>query len=143
VIIANESSAKQLSGAEVLKNWEQRTVAGIKIEAIPAYNTTEGRDLFHPKGRDNGYILSFGTEKVYIAGDTEDIPEMKSLKDITIAFLPMNQPYTMTPEQVAEAARAFRPKVLYPYHYSDTDPERLKVLLKNELDIEVRIREMR
>jgi L-ascorbate metabolism protein UlaG (beta-lactamase superfamily) len=143
VIIANESSAKQLSGAEVLKNWEQRTVAGIKIEAIPAYNTTEGCDRFHPKGRDNGYILSFGTEKVYIAGDTEDIPEIKSLKDITIAFLPMNQPYTMTPEQVAEAARAFRPKVSYPYHYSDTDPERLKVLLKNEPDIEVRIRDMR
>jgi L-ascorbate metabolism protein UlaG (beta-lactamase superfamily) len=143
MIIANESSAKRLSGAEIMKNGEQKTAGGIKIEAIPAYNTTAGREHFHPKGRDNGYILSFGSERLYIAGDTEDTPEMKALKNISIAFLPMNQPYTMTPEQVADAAKTFRPKVLYPYHYGDTDPERLKVLLKNEPDIEVRIRDMR
>jgi len=143
MIIANESSAKRLSGAEIMKNGEQKTAGGIKIEAIPAYNTTAGREHFHPKGRDNGYILSFGSERLYIAGDTEDTPEMKALKNISIAFLPMNQPYTMTSEQVADAAKTFRPKVLYPYHYGDTDPERLKVLLKNEPDIEVRIRDMR
>lgn len=83
------------------------------------------------------------TKRVYIAGDTEDTPEMKTLKDIAIAFLPMNQPYTMTPEQVATAARAFRPKILYPYHFGDTDTGKLAALLKNVPEIEVRIRDMR
>jgi len=79
---------------------------------------------------------------VYVAGDTENIPEMSDLKDIDVAFLPMNRPYTMTPEMVAEAARRFRPKILYPYHYGDTDTGKLVELLKDEEDIEVRIRKM-
>ncbi len=143
VIMANEASAKKLPGAQVLRNGEQKTAGGIKIEAVPAYNTTPGRDRFHPKGRDNGYILNLGTERVYIAGDTEDTPEMKALKDITIAFLPMNQPYTMTPEQVAEAVRAFRPKILYPYHFGDTDTGMLTALLKDVPNIDLRIRDLR
>jgi L-ascorbate metabolism protein UlaG (beta-lactamase superfamily) len=97
---------------------------------------------FHSKGVGNGYVITFGDKRVYVAGDTENTPEMKALKDIDIAFLPMNLPYTMTPEMVADAAKAFRPKILYPYHYGDTDPSRLVDLLKDARDIQVRIRNM-
>ena len=92
----------------------------ISIEAVPAYNTTPGREQFHPKGRDNGYILTLDGLRIYIAGDTEDIPEMADLKDIDIAFLPCNQPYTMTIDQCVKAAKIIKPKVLFPYHYNDT-----------------------
>jgi L-ascorbate metabolism protein UlaG (beta-lactamase superfamily) len=98
---------------------------------------------FHPKGEGNGYIINFGEIRVYVAGDTENIPEMKELKNIDIAFLPMNLPYTMTPEMVADAAKAFGPKILYPYHYGQTDPNILVNLLKDSENIEVRIRKMR
>jgi L-ascorbate metabolism protein UlaG (beta-lactamase superfamily) len=91
----------------------------------------------------NGYLLDFGDTRLYVAGDTENIPEMAALKDVDIAFLPMNLPYTMTPEMVADAARSFRPRILYPYHYGDTDPQRLVELLRDRPDIEVRIRPMR
>jgi L-ascorbate metabolism protein UlaG (beta-lactamase superfamily) len=113
---------------------------GISIAAVPAYNTTPGHLQFHPKGRDNGYVLDLGGFRVYIAGDTEDIPEMASLSGIDVAFLPCNQPYTMTPEQAASAARAFTPKVLFPYHYGTTDIQRLAELLKGS-NIDVRIRD--
>ena len=92
----------------------------VKIEAVPAYNTTKGREKFHPQGRDNGYILTLDGLRIYIAGDTEPIPEMKQLGDIDIAFLPCNQPYTMTIDQLVEAANTIKPKVLFPYHYSET-----------------------
>jgi L-ascorbate metabolism protein UlaG (beta-lactamase superfamily) len=141
-VIANEGAARQVEGATVMKNGETREVRGVRIEAVAAYNTTAGRDRFHPRGRDNGYVLALGGRRVYIAGDTEDTPEMRALKGIDIAFLPMNQPYTMTPEQVAAAARAFRPKVLYPYHFGDTDTGRLSALFQGEKGIEVRIRRM-
>jgi L-ascorbate metabolism protein UlaG (beta-lactamase superfamily) len=107
------------------------------VEAVPAYNTTPGREKFHPKGNGNGYVLTLDGFRVYIAGDTEDIPEMTALKDIDLAFLPVNQPYTMTPDQCVRAAQAFSPKVLIPYHFGETDlsslPGRLpgmKVLLR-------------
>ena len=129
--------------AQILHNGEDTTIAGVKIEAVPAYNTTSGRSRFHPKDRDNGYILNLGNERVYIAGDTEDTPEMKDLKNITIAFLPMNQPYTMIPEQVAAAAMAFRPKILYPYHFGNSDTDALTALLEKEKDIDVRIRDLK
>jgi L-ascorbate metabolism protein UlaG (beta-lactamase superfamily) len=87
-------------------------------------------------------VLTFGDTRVYVAGDTENVPEMKPLKNIAVAFLPMNLPYTMTPEMVADAARAFRPRILYPYHFGKTDPTRLVALLKNEKGIEVRVRKM-
>lgn len=109
-------------------------------EAVPAYNTTPGRDKFHPKGRDNGYILTVGGTRIYIAGDTEDIPEMKQIKNIDIAFLPVNQPYTMTPEQAIQSAKTIQPHILYPYHYGDTNINEVKDGLKNEKEIEVRIR---
>jgi L-ascorbate metabolism protein UlaG (beta-lactamase superfamily) len=88
-------------------------------------------------------VLTIGDKRVYIAGDTENTPEMKAVKNIDVAFLPMNLPYTMTPEMVADAAQAFRPKVLYPYHYGDTDTSRVVALLKDDKDVEVRIRKMR
>lgn len=112
----------------------------IKLEAVPAYNTTPGRDKFHPKGRDNGYILTVGDTRIYIAGDTEDIPEMKQIKNIDIAFLPVNQPYTMIPEQAIQSAKIIQPHILYPYHYGDTNINEVKDGLKNEKEIEVRIR---
>jgi L-ascorbate metabolism protein UlaG (beta-lactamase superfamily) len=128
--------------ATTLANGEKTEAAGIEIQAVPAYNTTAGRQKFHPKGRDNGYVLSVGGKRIYIAGDTEGTPEMRALKDIDVAFLPMNLPYTMTPEMVADAARAFRPKVLYPYHFSGTDPGLLTALLADEKGIDVRVRRL-
>jgi L-ascorbate metabolism protein UlaG (beta-lactamase superfamily) len=88
-------------------------------------------------------VITLGDKRVYVAGDTENIPEMKKLKDIDIAFLPMNLPYTMTPEMVADAAKAFKPKILYPYHYGRTDPEKLVNLLKDSKDTKVHIRKLR
>jgi L-ascorbate metabolism protein UlaG (beta-lactamase superfamily) len=98
---------------------------------------------YHPKGEGNGYVLSFGGTRLYLAGDTENTPEMKALEGIDVAFLPMNLPYTMTPEMVADGARAFRPGVLYPYHYGETDPQELVKLLADEEGIEVRVRDLR
>ncbi len=141
VIVANPAAAEKLRGAVALRNGESHTVGSVKVEAVPAYNTSPGRDRFHPKGRDNGYLLTIAGKRLYIAGDTEDTPEMKALKDIDIAFLPMNQPYTMTPEQVAKAARAFKPRLLYPYHTGDTDTARLAALLEGK-GVEVRIRKL-
>ncbi len=139
VVVAN-AAAKSLPNATVMANGEVRTVAGFKIEAVPAYNLEKA---FHPKEHGNGYIITFGDKRVYVAGDTENTPEMKSLQGIDIAFLPMNLPYTMTPEMVADAAKAFRPKVLYPYHFGNTDTSILVNLLKDEKSIEVRIRDMK
>ncbi len=145
-IVLTKICAERVSGGLVMKNGDVRTVDGLKIEAVPAYNIVHKRPdgtPFHPKGHGNGYVVTFGKRRVYIAGDTENIPEMKDLKKIDIAFLPMNLPYTMTPEMVADAARTFEPKVLYPYHYGQTDPNELVTLLADEEDIEVRIRKMR
>ncbi|HEY9550652.1 MAG TPA: MBL fold metallo-hydrolase, partial [Prevotella sp.] len=140
VVVANPNSAKQLAGAKVMRNGDKLQLAeDMEIEAVPAYNITAGHTQFHPKGRDNGYILTLDGLRIYIAGDTEDIEEMRDLKDIDIAFLPTNQPYTMTPEQTARAARMFRPRVLFPYHYSDTRIEEVRELLKGS-GIDVRIR---
>jgi L-ascorbate metabolism protein UlaG (beta-lactamase superfamily) len=132
-------------GARVLKNGDRCESSGVVIEAVPAYNLVnlrpDGRP-FHPRGEGNGYVLGFPGLRVYIAGDTENIPEMKEMKDIAVAFLPMNLPYTMTPEMTAQAARTLRPRILYPYHFSDTDPQRLIDLLRDEPAIEVRVRKM-
>ena len=143
--IGSKACAPRLPNAIILANGETRTVLGLAVEAVPAYNIAHKRpdgSPFHPKGAGNGYVITFGDKRVYIAGDTEDTPEMRSLKGIDIAFLPMNLPYTMSPEQVADAARAFRPKVLYPYHFGDTDTSRLVKLLQGEKGIEVRIRKL-
>jgi L-ascorbate metabolism protein UlaG (beta-lactamase superfamily) len=128
---------------QVIANHETTTWNKLLIEAVPAYNIVHKRDngeQFHPKGRGNGYILNFGNKRVYVAGDTEDIPEMKAIKNIDISFLPMNLPYTMTPEMTANAARLFNPAILYPYHYGDTDTNILVELMKDNSQTEVRIR---
>jgi L-ascorbate metabolism protein UlaG (beta-lactamase superfamily) len=145
VIVAAKCGGK-VSGAIVLRNGDSRAVKEIRVEAIPAYNVAHMRapgSPFHPRGDGNGYVLTLGTRKVYVAGDTENTREMKALRGIDIAFLPMNLPYTMTPEMVADGVRAFRPKVLYPYHFGDTDTEKIRTLLAAEKDIEVRIRPMK
>ncbi|HDR89519.1 MAG TPA: MBL fold metallo-hydrolase [Bacteroidetes bacterium] len=139
VTVLTSQCFEQLGFGQVMANGDGETMFGIKIEAVPAYNLESS---YHPKGVGNGYVLYFGDKKVYVAGDTENIPEMSDLKDIDVAFLPMNRPYTMTPEMVAEAARRFRPEILYPYHYGNTDTGKLVELLKNEKDIEVRVRKM-
>lgn len=142
VLIANEASRKKLGKGKAMHNGDTDTsMPYLTLEAVPAYNTTPGREKYHPRHRDNGYILTLGGTRIYIAGDTEDIPEMKNLKDINIAFLPVNQPYTMTVPQAERAARMFNPKVLYPYHYSDTPIDALQDALKDS-EIDVRIREM-
>lgn len=141
IVIANPESAEKVgTTAQVMRNGNSQTWQGVRIEAVPAYNITEGRDKFHPKGRDNGYVFDFDGFRVYIGGDLEDIPELSYLKAIDVAFLPVNQPYTMTPEQAARAARVIKPKVLYPYHYSQTPvAETLPALLEGS-GIELRIR---
>ena len=145
VVVCTEACKQQVQGGIVMHNGDKQTLAGIPVEAVPAYNMVHKRpsgDPFHPKGSGNGYILTIGGKRIYIAGDTENIPEMKSLKDIDIAFLPMNLPYTMTPEMVADAAKAFHPRILYPYHYGDTNLAILGELLAQEKAIEIRIRKM-
>jgi L-ascorbate metabolism protein UlaG (beta-lactamase superfamily) len=129
-----------------MKNGDVQVIAGVTVAAVPAYNLVHKRDTgqaFHPKGEGNGYIITLGDTRLYIAGDTENTPEMKSLRDIDYAFLPMNLPYTMTPEMVADAASTFKPKVLYPYHYGETDPARIVALLNDTPEVEVRIRSMK
>ncbi len=138
-------NSENLPGPRIMHNGDTLTVNGIHIEAVPAYNIVHMRSAgnpFHPKGEGNGYIMTFGDKRVYIAGDTENIPEMKTLDKIDIAFLPMNLPYTMTPEMVADAAQKFNPKILYPYHFGDTDTQKIVQLLKHP-GIEVRIRKMK
>ena len=139
-IITNQRCADNLGYGTVMANGDHLQLAdSFVVEAVPAYNSSEGHLDFHPKGRDNGYILTLDGLKIYIAGDTEDIPEMAEIKDIDIAFLPCNQPYTMTVEQLVNAARMIKPKVLFPYHYSQTDVSGIPSLLEAE-GIEVRIR---
>lgn len=145
-VVLTEICAERVMDGIVMKNGDIVEVEGIQIEAVPAYNLVHKREngkFFHPKGEGNGYVLTFGDTRIYIAGDTENTPEMKALKDIDYAFLPMNLPYTMTPEMVADAAMAFRPRVLYPYHYGETDIAEIESLLKDEKDIEVRLRNMK
>jgi L-ascorbate metabolism protein UlaG (beta-lactamase superfamily) len=145
-IICTQTCAEKLESATVMKNGDTQTLKGISIHAVPAYNLVHKRDNgdpFHPKGQGNGYVLTFSDKEVYVAGDTENIPEMKDLKNIDIAFLPMNLPYTMTPEMVADAVKMFHPKILYPYHYGDTNINELLELLKDAKDCEIRVRDMK
>lgn len=144
-VILTEKCAEKVSGGIVMDDNDTEKVKGIKIKSVPAYNLVHKREngaFYHPKGEGNGYVLTFGDTRLYIAGDTENVPEMKKMKDIDIAFLPMNLPYTMTPEMVADAAKAFKPKILYPYHYGKTDIRKIVELMKDTPEVEVRIRKM-
>jgi L-ascorbate metabolism protein UlaG (beta-lactamase superfamily) len=145
-LIYTAACAAKLPGGMIMANGDRRSLRGVRIEAVPAYNIVNLRSPgvpFHPRGSGNGYLLTFADRRVYVAGDSENTPEMKALRNLDVAFLPMNLPYTMTPEMVADAARSIRPRILYPYHYGDTDPLRLVALLKNDPEIEVRIRDLR
>jgi len=141
--VRTQAGDKIPAPVEVLANGQKKDVAGVSVEAVPMYNLTRGPaagQLFHTKGRGNGYILTFGDKRVYIAGDTEPTPEMMALRNIDVAFLPMNQPYTMTPQQAADAVKTFRPKIVYPYHYRGTDVNEFQRLVAGEAGIEVRLR---
>ena len=139
-LVTNQRCAEMLGYGTVMANGDELQLADdITLVAVPAYNTTEGHQQFHPKGRDNGFILTLDGLRIYIAGDTEDIPEMAEIKDIDVAFMPCNQPYTMTVEQLVNAARVVRPKVLFPYHYGQTDVNGIPSLLEAD-GVEVRIR---
>jgi L-ascorbate metabolism protein UlaG (beta-lactamase superfamily) len=125
----------------ILKNGDKTMQQGISIAAIPMYNLPEAPDAFHTKGRGNGYILNIGDKNIYISGDTEDIPEMRALKNIDIAFVCMNLPYTMDVNQAAQGVLAFKPKVVYPYHYRGQDVNTFKTLVNaGDPNIEVRLR---
>lgn len=142
-IILTQACAEKVQGGVVMKNGEKRRVLDLTVEAVPAYNIVHMRSPgqpYHPKGSGNGYVITFGKTRVYVAGDTENTPEMKALKGIDVAFLPMNLPYTMTPEMVADAARAFKPRILYPYHFGESDTGKLVELMKDVKEVEVRIR---
>jgi L-ascorbate metabolism protein UlaG (beta-lactamase superfamily) len=145
LMFSNGNSAARVSWAKAVKEGEKQQVNKIGIEVITAYNivneSAPGRP-YHPKGNGVGYILSIGDKRIYVAGDTENTSEMKALRNIDVAFLPMNLPYTMSPAMVADAALAFKPKILYPYHFSETNTEELVKLLKNT-GIEVRIRNLK
>jgi L-ascorbate metabolism protein UlaG (beta-lactamase superfamily) len=140
VILAPKAVADKVAGCTVIANGETKTVGDFKVEAIPMYNL---KTTFHEKGRGNGYVVTFGGKRFYFSGDTEGTPEMKALKNIDVAFVCMNLPYTMTPEAAAEAVRAFHPAVVYPYHYNGTPPTDLSIFTKALAGsgIEVRLRE--
>ena len=142
-IVAPPSVADKIPGAlraqvTVLKNGDSGTVDGLPVTAVAAYNTSPDKAQYHPKGRDNGYVLTFGDKRIYVAADTENTPEMAALTGIDVAFLPMNQPYTMPPEQVADAVKAFKPRVVYPYHYRGTDPQKFADLVGGAAEVRLR-----
>jgi len=142
-VMAPEAVAKTVMQAKVLRNGESANWEGWKIEAIPMYNLTRGPSegkFYHDKGRGNGYVLTYGGKRFYIAGDTEGIPEMRALKNIDVAFIPMNLPYTMTPEEAADAVKAFHPKVVYPYHYRGSNIKEFAKAL-NGSGVDVRLKD--
>lgn len=146
VIVYPAACSEKLPGGKILKNGESMEALGINISAFPAYNIVHKRENgepFHPKGSGNAYLLSFGQKRILIGGDTENVEELKVLKDIDVAFFPMNLPYTMTPEMVADIAQAMKPKILYPYHFGETDTGKLVELLKKNKEIDVRIRKLK
>lgn len=143
IIVAPKAVVDKLGYGQILNNGESTTADNLKIEAIPMYNMTEGRLKYHPKGRGNGYVITADGKRIYISGDTEDIPEMRNLKNIDYAFVCMNLPYTMSVEQAASAVLEMKPKVVFPYHYRGTDGfsdiEKFKELVSKDKDIEVRL----
>jgi L-ascorbate metabolism protein UlaG (beta-lactamase superfamily) len=142
-IVAPAVVAEKVPGAVVMKNGETKKVAGLSITAVPMYNKQRGPaagQLFHDKGRGNGYVVAFGDKRLYFAGDTECIDEMKALKKIAAAFVCMNLPYTMPPSEAAECIKAFRPKIVFPYHFRGSNLDELTQALAGEKGIELRVR---
>ncbi len=139
--VAEKLPAHLRRRTKVLANGEETALRGLECRAVPAHNLTADRLKYHPKGRDNGYVLNLGGQRVYLSGDTEDIPEMRALENIDVAFVCMNLPYTMDVEKAAEAVRAFKPGIVYPYHSRGSDLERFKALVGTDRGIEVRLRD--
>lgn len=139
--VAQQLPADLRERTTILTNGQSASLLGVKIEATAAYNLPLERPPFHPKGRGNGYVITLGEKRVYLSGDTEDIPEMRALKNIDVAFLCMNLPYTMTVDQAASAVREFKPKIVYPYHCRGSDLEKFKQLVGDTAGVEVRIRD--
>jgi L-ascorbate metabolism protein UlaG (beta-lactamase superfamily) len=139
--VADQMTPDLRKSATILANGQTGELLGIKIEAIPMYNLTPERLKFHNKGRGNGYVVTLGGKRIYLSGDTEDIPEMRALQNIDVAFVCMNLPYTMTVEQAAQAVRAFKPRIVYPYHYRGSDINKFKELVGTDAGVDVRLRE--
>src|SRR6266487_3121034 len=144
--VAEKLPEKLRKQATVLANGGSKSVAGVSIEAVPMYNLTADRLKYHNKGRGNGYVITVAGKRIYISGDTEDIPEMRSLKNIDVAFVCMNLPYTMSIEQAATAVLDFKPKIVYPYHYRGqggfSDTQQFKTLVnKGNASIDVRLKD--
>ena len=128
VVVAPKVVAEKETGATLMSNGDKKDFGAFSVEAIPMYNLKRGPEagkLFHDKGRGNGYVFTFGDKRVYVSGDTECVPEIKALPSIDVAFLCMNLPYTMPPSEAGECVRAFKPKVLYPYHFRDSNPDEM------------------
>jgi L-ascorbate metabolism protein UlaG (beta-lactamase superfamily) len=143
VIVAPRAVAQTITGATVISYGESKTVGPFQVEAVAAYNLVRGPSpgqFYHDKGRGNGYILTYGGKRFYFSGDTEAVPEMKALKNIDVAFVCMNLPYTMTPEEAAEGVKAFHPAIVYPYHYRGSDLTVFQKALAGT-GIEVRLRD--
>ena len=146
VIIEPPICANDVPDGWIMANGESLRIWDLRVQAVPAFNVTilrEDGQPYHPPGVGNGYVITFANRRIYVAGDTENIAEIKALKNIDCAFLPMSPDSTMTPAMVADVARAIKPKILYPYHYKDTDPRQLVNLLRDMPEIEVRIRPLR
>lgn len=140
---SNGQVAKLSGKSKAIKAGETFTTENnITVIATEAYNNSKGHEQFHPKGQNVGFLVCVDDIKIYIAGDTEDIPEIAELKDIDIAFLPVNQPYTMTPQQCINAAEMFKPSILYPYHYGETDLIPIVEHFKDNPEVEVRIKQL-
>lgn len=143
IVVAPAAVQKTITEAQTIANGETKTIAGIQIEAVPMYNLQRGPEpgkLFHDKGRGNGYILTLGGKRLYLSGDTECIPEMKALKNIDVAFVCMNLPYTMTPGEAAGCVNGFKPKIVYPYHYGMSNLDEFTSVVKGTQGVEVRLR---
>lgn len=143
IVVASKAVAATITEAQPIANGEKKTVAGVEIEAVAAYNLTRGPSpgqLFHDKGRGNGYILTLGGKRLYLSGDTECIPEMKALRNIDVAFVCMNLPYTMTPGEAAGCVTAFKPKIVYPYHYGQSNLQEFTSAVQGTPGVEVRLR---
>lgn len=144
IVVAPAAVAETVPGARVIGNGESTRVGDVGVEAIPMYNLHRGPEegqLFHEKGRGNGYVVTLGGRRIYLAGDTACIPEMRDLREIDVAFIPMNLPYTMTPAEAAECVRAFRPRIVYPYHYRGSDLAGFVAALEDLPEVEVRVRD--
>lgn len=141
LVIAPAAVAKTITEARVLDNGKSTRWRDFKITAVPMYNINHNQPSgqpYHDKGRGNGYVLNYGNRNFYFAGDTEGVPEMRALKDIDVAFIPMNLPYTMTPAEAADAVKAFKPKLVIPYHHKGQDVEVFKKALEGS-GIQVRL----